>query len=76
MLELSGALVTIDAIGCQTEIAQTILDGGADYVLVSGGKVYKLDNQAEFKKYAGQAVKVTGVADEDSIRVESVEPAS
>ena len=34
MLELSDALVTIDAIGCQTEIAQTILDGGADYVLV------------------------------------------
>ena len=32
-LELTGALVTIDAMGTQTEIAQTILDGGADYVL-------------------------------------------
>ena len=30
MLELSGALVTIDAMGCQTEIAHTIVDAGAD----------------------------------------------
>jgi len=33
MLEISGSLVTIDAMGCQTEIARTILDSGADYVL-------------------------------------------
>lgn len=32
-LELRGALVTIDAMGTQKEIAQTILDAGADYVL-------------------------------------------
>ena len=32
-LHLTGALVTIDAMGTQKEIAQTILDGGADYVL-------------------------------------------
>jgi predicted transposase YbfD/YdcC len=33
MLEISGCLVTIDAMGCQTEIAGKIVDGGADYVL-------------------------------------------
>jgi predicted transposase YbfD/YdcC len=33
LLELQGAVVTIDAMGCQKEIAQTITDGGADYVL-------------------------------------------
>ena len=33
MLEIAGSLVTIDAMGCQTEIAQTILDAKADYVL-------------------------------------------
>jgi len=33
MLELSGSLMTIDAMGCQTEIAQAIVDTGADYVL-------------------------------------------
>ena len=32
-LELSGCIVTIDAMGCQTKIAETILEKGADYVL-------------------------------------------
>jgi predicted transposase YbfD/YdcC len=33
ILDISGALVTIDAMGCQTQIAQKILDGKGDYVL-------------------------------------------
>ena len=33
MLELHGCIVTIDAMGCQREIAQQITQGGADYVL-------------------------------------------
>jgi predicted transposase YbfD/YdcC len=33
LLDLSGALVTIDAIGCQKEIARLIVHGGGDYVL-------------------------------------------
>jgi predicted transposase YbfD/YdcC len=32
-LEVSGCIVTIDAIGCQTEIAETIIAKQADYVL-------------------------------------------
>ena len=32
-LQLTGALVTIDAMGCQTKIAQTIIERGADYLL-------------------------------------------
>lgn len=32
-LQLSGALVTIDAMGTQTQIARTIVDGGGDYLL-------------------------------------------
>jgi len=32
-LQLTGALVTIDAMGTQIEIAKTILDGGGDYLL-------------------------------------------
>jgi predicted transposase YbfD/YdcC len=35
ILELSGCLVTIDAMGCQVEIAQAIVDAGADYVLAA-----------------------------------------
>jgi len=33
VLALSGCIVTIDAMGCQTAIAATIVRGGADYVL-------------------------------------------
>jgi predicted transposase YbfD/YdcC len=32
-LAISGCIVTIDALGCQKEIAQQIIDQGADYVL-------------------------------------------
>lgn len=33
VLALEGCIVTIDAMGCQTEIAETIVQQGADYVL-------------------------------------------
>jgi predicted transposase YbfD/YdcC len=33
MLDLNGAVVTIDAIGCNKTVAQQILDAGGDYVL-------------------------------------------
>ena len=33
MLEVSGCIVTIDAMGCQKEIASKIIKSGADYVL-------------------------------------------
>jgi predicted transposase YbfD/YdcC len=37
ILDISGCLITIDAMGCQTKIARTIVDGGADYVLAVKG---------------------------------------
>jgi predicted transposase YbfD/YdcC len=33
VLDLKGATITIDAMGCQTEIASTIIAGGGDYLL-------------------------------------------
>jgi len=33
LLDLQGALVTIDAMGCQKEIARKVVQGGGDYVL-------------------------------------------
>jgi predicted transposase YbfD/YdcC len=33
LIDVSGALVTIDAMGCQKEIAQKIVEQGGDYVL-------------------------------------------
>jgi predicted transposase YbfD/YdcC len=37
LIEISGALVTIDAMGCQTEIAAKIVDAEADYCLAAKG---------------------------------------
>lgn len=37
LLDVSGCLVTIDAMGCQTDIAEKIVEGGADYVLAVKG---------------------------------------
>jgi predicted transposase YbfD/YdcC len=37
ILEIRGSLVTIDAMGCQTEIAQKIIDKEADYCLAVKG---------------------------------------
>jgi len=33
LLEIEGATITINAMGCQTAIAENIIDAGADYVL-------------------------------------------
>jgi predicted transposase YbfD/YdcC len=45
LLDLNGALVTIDAIGCQKEIAEAIVDRGGDYVLaVKGNQEHLLED--------------------------------
>ena len=33
VIDIAGAIVTIDAMGCQTKIADGIIERGADYVL-------------------------------------------
>ena len=37
MIDCAGSLVTIDAMGCQTEIAKQIVNGGGNYVLAVKG---------------------------------------
>jgi predicted transposase YbfD/YdcC len=45
LLDLHGALVTIDAMGCQKEIANKIVAGGGDYVLtVKGNQEHLLED--------------------------------
>src|SRR5512135_2078481 len=44
-LELTGAIVTIDAMGCQKEIARTIREEGADYLLALKGNHEHLHGQ-------------------------------
>jgi predicted transposase YbfD/YdcC len=46
MLQLKGAIVTIDAMGCQTKIAQAILTKKADYLLAVKGNQPDLHQDA------------------------------
>jgi predicted transposase YbfD/YdcC len=46
-IELSDAIVTIDAMGCQKEIAQAIVDGGGDFVIAVK------DNQPSLREAIG-----------------------
>jgi predicted transposase YbfD/YdcC len=47
MLAIEGAIVTIDAMGCQRDIARTILDKKADYVLALKGNQGSLREDVE-----------------------------
>ena len=44
ILHIKGALITIDAMGCQKDIAEQIVDAGADYLLAVKGNQRKLLN--------------------------------
>jgi predicted transposase YbfD/YdcC len=54
LLDLHGALVTIDAIGCQKVIAKKIVAGGGDYVLVVKGNQEQL--LADIQETVGRAL--------------------
>jgi len=47
MLAIEGAIVTIDAMGCQREISQAILDKKADYILALKGNQGTLKDDAK-----------------------------
>src|SRR3546814_9419661 len=47
MMDIEGAVVTIDAMGCQRVIAQTILDKKAEYVLALKGNQTALHRSEE-----------------------------
>jgi predicted transposase YbfD/YdcC len=47
IIDVAGAIVTIDAMGCQKEIAAKIVDKGGDYVLALKGNQENLHNDVE-----------------------------
>lgn len=47
LLTVKGAIVTIDAMGCQTEIAKKIVDKGAAYILALKGNQGSLHDDVE-----------------------------
>jgi predicted transposase YbfD/YdcC len=62
VLALEGCIVTIDAMGCQTAIAQTIIDQGADYVLALKGNQPALEQAVQALFADAQARGFRGLA--------------
>lgn len=55
VLELAGCIVTLDAMGCQKEIAKEIKEADADYVLALKGNQGQA--HAEVKSYLDEAIE-------------------
>jgi len=70
MLMLEGSVVTTDALGCQKEIAQKVLDKGADYLLAvkNNQKTLARDLQSLFDE-----AELTSYRHVESDHVETVE---
>jgi predicted transposase YbfD/YdcC len=56
MIDIEGATVTLDAMGCQTAIAEKIVDKGGKYVLALKGNQGKLADEIE--NYFAQAEQI------------------
>jgi predicted transposase YbfD/YdcC len=61
MLALEGCIVTIDAMGCQTAIAQIIVDAQADYVLALKGNQERVAQDVAALFADAQAVDFAGI---------------
>jgi predicted transposase YbfD/YdcC len=70
MLAIDGAVVTIDAMGCQREIAQKIIDKKADYILALKGNQGSLREDVEV--FAAEQ-KATGFKDTNFSRHQTVD---
>jgi predicted transposase YbfD/YdcC len=70
LLAIEGAIVTIDAMGCQREIAQKIVDKKADYVLALKGNQGTLRQDVELLVAEQQAV---GFKDSEISREQTVD---
>ena len=70
MLEIEGAIVSIDAMGCQREIAKKIVDKNADYVLALKGNQGSLREDVEL--FAAEQ-KANGFRDAKVSRHETVD---
>lgn len=62
IIDVAGGIVTIDAMGCQTAIARTIRDQGADYVLALKANQPRLHEQvqayfAEYERHQAQGAE-------------------
>ncbi|NNM68852.1 MAG: ISAs1 family transposase, partial [Gallionella sp.] len=79
-LAIEGAIVTIDALGCQRDIAQKIVDKKADYVLALKGNQGTLREDVELfateqkgRRFAGSKISQDTTVDGDHGRIETRE---
>ncbi len=70
MMSIEGAVVTIDAMGCQREIAQKIIDKKADYILALKGNQGSLREDVEL--FVGEQ-KANGFGDTAVSRDQTVD---
>jgi predicted transposase YbfD/YdcC len=77
-LEVAGCIVTIDAMGCQTEIAREIIEREADYVLAlkeNQGRLYEdvqlLFEDLEKSQYKAYAIDYEETSDNGHGRIET-----
>jgi predicted transposase YbfD/YdcC len=73
MLSLKGTIVTVDALNCQREIAQTIVDQGGDYALALKGNQGTLhdDVVTYFADPASQTATAKPTVEADHGRIET-----
>jgi predicted transposase YbfD/YdcC len=64
LLVIEGCIVTIDAMGCQTEIAQSIIEGQGDYVLALKGNQGTLHDDAQDLFAYAQEINFRDVAND------------
>jgi predicted transposase YbfD/YdcC len=78
MLAIEGAIITIDAMGCQRDIAQKVLDKKADYVLALKGNQGSLREDVELfateqkaKRFTDTKISQDTTIDGDHGRIET-----
>ena len=61
LIDVSGATVTIDAMGCQIDIAEKIVEKGADYCLVVKGNQKSLHSEVKmhFENFQSELARQT-----------------
>lgn len=70
LLEIKGCIVTVDAMGCQKDIAEKIIDKGGDYVLCLKGNQTGLHDDV---KWFFEEIERSGFGDLEHKYFESVE---
>jgi len=61
LLDITGSIITIDAMGCQKDIAAKIVDKEADYVLAVKGNQGRLLEEVEYYLQEGKRTQFEGM---------------